>query len=140
MKLEYYVYRHDFNGKSIEKFNVFNHGRFLEDVKKSLKKCETKEEFAEELRKDLAYYYWSKAEHEIVITSWVPHITMSELDRLNAEREKTLKEYNREPYSLYVNPDVSEKVCVYSQVRLNWDLFVDYVWSHKRSKKNESAK
>lgn len=135
MKLEYYVYRHDFNGKSIERFNVFDHGRFFEDVKKNLKKYNVKEEFAEELRKDLAYYYWSKAEHEVVITSWVPHITMSELDRINAEREETLKNYNREPYRLYVNPDVGKKIDVYEQVRLNWDLFVDYVWSHKRSKK-----
>lgn len=127
------MYRYDINGKSIQKFNIFDHGRFLEDVKKDLKKCDTKEEFAEELRKDLGYYYWAKAEHEVVITSWVPHITMSELDRLNAEREKTLKEYDREPYSLYVNPDVGEKVDVYEQVRLNWDLFVDYVWSHKKA-------
>lgn len=134
MKLEYYVYYHNFNGKSVEKFNVFAHGRFLENVKKNLKKCETKEEFAEELRKDLAYYFWSKAEWEVVITPWVPHITMSELDRLNKEREDSFKNYNREPYRLYVNPDVGKKIDVYEQVRLNWDLFVDYVWSHKKSK------
>lgn len=140
VKLEYYVYRHNFNGKSIEKFNVFDHGRFLEDVKKDLKKYDTKEEFAERLRGHLFYYYNSKCEWEVVITSWVPHITMSELDRINAEREKTLKEYNREPYCLYVNPDIGEKVDVYSQVMLNWHLFVDYVWSNKRSKKNEPSK
>ena len=128
------MYYHNFNGKSIEKFNVFAHSRFLENVKKNLKKCETKEEFAEELRKDLAYYFWSKAEWEVVITPWVPHITMSELDRLNKEREDSFKKYNREPYSLYVNPDVGEKIDVYEQIMLNWDLFVDYVWSNKKSK------
>lgn len=132
MKLEYYVYYHNFNGKSIEKFNIFDHGRFLDDIKKDLEKCTTKEEFSEKLQGHLFYYYGSKCEWEVVITSWVPHITISELNRLNEEREKTLKEYNREPYSLYVNPDVGEKVCVYSQVMLNWHLFVDYVWSHKK--------
>ncbi len=135
MKLEYYVYCHDVNCRSIKKFNIFNHGGFLEDVKKDLKRYETKEDFAERLRGHLFYYYGSKCEWEVVITSWVPHITMSELDRINAEREKTLREYNREPYSLYVNPDVGEKIDVYGQVRLNWDIFVDYVWSHKRGKK-----
>lgn len=134
MKLEWNVYTHNFNGKSIEKYNIFNHGRFTEDVKKELKKCETKEEFAEELRKDLFYYFGSKCEWEVVITSWVPHITMSELDRINAEREESKKKYDRDPYSLYVNPDISKKIDVYEQVKLNWDLFVDYVWSNKKSK------
>lgn len=132
MKLEYYVYYHNFNGRSIEKFNIFDHGRFFEDVKKDLKKYADKEEFSERLRGHLFYYFGSKCEWEVVITSWVPHITMSELDRLNEEREKTLKKYNREPYRLYVNPDVGEKQDVYEQVMLNWDLFVDYVWSHKK--------
>lgn len=134
MKLEYYVYYHNFNGRSIEKFNIFDHGRFLEDVKKDLKKYADKEGFSGRLRGHLFYYYGSKCEWEVVITSWVPHITISELNRLNEEREKTLREYNREPYRLYVNPDVGEKVCVYSQVMLNWHLFVDYVWSHKKVK------
>ena len=132
MKLEYYVYYYNFNSHSIKKFNIFNHGRFLEDVKKDLRECETKKEFAEELHKDLIYYFWSKAEWEVVITPWTPHITISELNRLNEEREKTLKKYNREPHSLCVNPDVGEKIDVYEQVMLNWDLFVDYVWQHKK--------
>ena len=132
MKLEYYVYYYNFNSHSIKKFNIFNHGRFLEDVKKDLRECETKKEFAEELYKDLIYYFWSKAEWEVVITPWTPRITISELNRLNEEREKTLKKYNREPHSLYVNPDVGEKIDVYEQVMLNWDLFVDYVWQHKK--------
>lgn len=140
MKLEWNVYTHDFNSREIKTFNIFNHGRFLEDVKKDLKKYETKEEFTERLRGHLFYYYGSKCEWEVVVTSWVPHITMSELDRINTEREETLKKYNREPYRLYVNPDVGKKIDVYGQVRLNWDIFVDYVWSHKRSNKNESVK
>lgn len=131
MKLQWNVYTHNFNDKGIEVFNVFDHSRFFEDVKKSLKKCETKEEFAKQLRGYLFYYYGSKSEWEVVITSWAPRIKMSELDRLNAEREDTLRKYNREPYSLYVNPDIAKKIDVYSQVMLNYDVFVDYVWLHK---------
>ena len=134
LNLEWNVYTHDFNSKEIKIFNIFNHGRFLDDVKKDLKRYKTKEEFAERLRGHLFYYYGSKCEWEVVITSWVPHITTSELNRLNAEREKALKEYNREPYRLYVNPDVGEKVDVYSQVMLNFSHVIDYLWSHKRSK------
>ena len=134
MKLEWNVHTYDFNGKEIKIFNIFNHSRFLEDVKKDLKKYETKKEFAEKLLGHLFYYYGSKCEWEVVITSWVPHITMSELDRLNAEREESKRKYDRDPYSLYINPNVSKKIDVYEQVTLNWDLFVDYVWSHKKSK------
>lgn len=130
MSLEYYVYHHNFNKRSIEKFNVFNHRRFYEDVKKDLKKCKTKEEFAERLRLNLFYYYGSKCEWEVVITSWPPRIKIKELERLNSEREELLKKYDREPYNLYIKPDIAEKIDVYEQVMLNWDLFVDYVWSH----------
>lgn len=132
MKLEYYVYYYNFNSHSIKKFNIFNHGRFLEDVKKDLKKYDTKEEFAERLQGHLFYYYNSKCEWEVIITPCIPRISISELNRLNEEREKTLKKYNREPYSLYVNPNVSEKIDIYDQVMLNWDLFVDYVWQYKK--------
>lgn len=135
LKLEWNVFSHDFNKKEIETYNIFEHGRFLEDVKKNLKKCETKEEFAEKFRRDLFYYFGSKCEWEVVITSWPHHITTQELDRLNSEREKTIREYNREPYRLYVSPEVGEKVDVYSQVSMNFSHVVDYVWSHKRSKK-----
>lgn len=129
--MEWNVYYDDFNRKKIEAFNIFEHGRFAEDVKKDLKKCETKEDFAEKLRINLFYFFCSKCEWEVVITSWPPHITMSELDRLNAEREENIKKYNREPYCLYINPDVGEKIDVYSQVMMNWHIFLDYVWSYK---------
>ena len=135
LKLEYYVFREDWNGKKIEPFNVFNHSRFYEDVKKYLKKCETKEEFAEELRKSLAWCYWSKCEWETIIASFPARITKEELYRLNKEFKTDTEKYGHEPYSMWVSPAVGKKVDVYEQVMLNWDIFVDYVWSHKRSKK-----
>ena len=42
LKLEWNVYVHDFNKKEIKIFNIFNHGRFLEDVMKDLKKMRDK--------------------------------------------------------------------------------------------------
>ena len=134
MKLIWNVYKNDFNSREIEKFNIFEHGRFNEDVQKHLKKCKTKEEFADEVRRDLMYYFWSKCEYEIVITSWPPHITTQELDKLNAEYEETLNKYNREPYRLYANLDVGKKVDIYEQVMMNYEAFVDYVWNHKKTK------
>lgn len=36
------VYEHDSNSGEIKVFNIFDHGRFFEDVKESLKKCKDK--------------------------------------------------------------------------------------------------
>lgn len=135
MKLEWNVFTEDWNAKKIKTFNIFNHGRFLEDVKKSLKECESKEEFAEKLRNHLCYYYWAKCEWEIVITSFPARITKDELNRLNKELGADIKKHRHEPYSMWVSTTVGKKIDVYSQVLMNFSHIVDYVWSHKRSKK-----
>ncbi len=135
MKLEWNVYVEDWNAKKIRTFNIFNHSRFCEDVKKALKKFDNKEEFAEEVRKSLAWCYWSKCEYETVITSFPPRIAKEELDRLNNEFKNDTNKYGHEPHSVWVSPVIGKKVDIYEQVRLNWNIFVDYVWSHKRSKK-----
>lgn len=132
LELKYYVYRHKFNSKSIERFNVFDHVRFYEDVTKALKKSSTKAELAHQLRKDLFYYYGLKCEWEVVITAWPPHINMEELDRLNEERAKAAREYYKDPHILHINPDIYTKIDVCDQVMLNWNVFLDYVWSQKR--------
>ena len=129
--MEWNVYYHDFNKQTIEKWNIFNHGRFAEDVKKLLKEGVAKEEFAEKLKGKLFYYFGCKAEYEIVITSWVPHIDRKEFYRINAEYDEYYKKWGEFPYRMYINPDVGEKVDIYSQVELNWDIFVNYVWSYK---------
>ena len=134
MKLEWNVFKENWNSKEIDTFNVFNHSRFYEDVKKHLKKCENKEEFAEELRKSLAWCYWSKCEYETVITSFPTRIDKEELNRLNEEFKKDAERYGHEPHTMWLSPVVGKKVDIYEQVRLNWDIFVDYVWSQKRSK------
>ena len=53
--LKWIVYYHDFNGDEIRKFNIFNHGRFCEDVEKNFKKYKNKEEFAQHLKSDVLF-------------------------------------------------------------------------------------
>lgn len=94
------VYRCNLNTHKIEVFNIFDHGRFRDDVKKLKKRKNiTKDEFAEELRRTLLYYYWCKFEYEIAISG------LLDVDEAHAS-----------------------KIDIYSQVRLNWNTFVDYVW------------
>ena len=53
------AYYHSMSGHEIRPFNIFEHGRFREEVRKLLLKCTEKEAFAEELRRSLFYYYCS---------------------------------------------------------------------------------
>ena len=100
--LEWNVYEEDFNAKKIVVRNVFNLSwRFNEYLKENFKENKIKGEFCEQLRRDLQYCYWSKCEHEVIITGWPP-------------RE-----------------EVERKVDVYSQVMINWKQFADYTWNNR---------
>lgn len=101
--MEWNVYRYDFNRKEIVIFNIFIHSEFKTRVESYLKKYDNKEEFADKLKTELMSHFWARYEYEILIS------------RLNKSEN-----------------DDSVKVDIYSQVKLNWDRFVDYVWSFKK--------
>ena len=100
------AYYHSMSGHEIRPFNIFEHGRFREEVRKLLLKCTEKEAFAEELRRSLFYYYCSKCEWEVVIGPWCGDRGTKEI-----------------------------KVDVYMQVMNNWDIFVDYVWNEGKKQR-----
>ena len=91
---------------TIDVFNVFNHTSFAEDVQKDLKECETKDEFADRLRRSLQCYFWCKSEWEIVIQPWCGGENATD-----------------------------RKVDVYWQVLNNWEHFLEYVWNTKPKKR-----
>lgn len=100
--LEWNVIKYDINNKKLVKFNIFNHYGFYEDVKKLLKQYKNKNEFAEELKKDLMYYFWCKAEYEILISGLFSK-----------------------------DPNETEKIDIYDQITLNYDRFVNYILDNK---------
>ena len=103
--MQYNVFMEDFNGREIVTFNIFRHGAFREDCRKNAKKYkDDREKFLEEVRRDLQYYFWSKCEYEIVLT--------------------TLIESPHRPFK-------EAKIDVYDQVMMNWDIFADYIWAHR---------
>ena len=104
-KLTWNVIYHSVNEDRIKTFNIFDHGGFHEELKKLYRKYPAKEEFAEELRKSLGYYFRSKCEWEIIIGPWCGGRNTEEI-----------------------------KVDVYWQVMNNWEIFVDYIWNAKTSK------
>ena len=100
VNLEWNVYVENFNSKTIECYNIFNHYRFNNEVKENYDKYSNDfEMFAETMKQSLMYYFWSKCEWEIILSCWPPS-----------------KKFNE------------KKVDVYNQVMLNWDKFILYVW------------
>lgn len=82
---------------------MFNHGSFKNEVDMILKEKLSKEVFAEKLRREAMYYFWSKCEYEIILSPWTGRADNIKMD-------------------------------IYDQIMMNWDKFVDYVWSFKSEK------
>ena len=111
--------------RKIEKYNVFSHNSFLKDVTKFPK---DKKVFAEQLRRNAMYYFWSKCEMEVIITSWPAYIDMPEYGRITKEINDT-KNAGRTPRVVNIAPTVGSKIDIYEQLMLNWDAFVNYTYN-----------
>jgi hypothetical protein len=123
-KLEWNVFREDFNQREIVVYNIFQHAAFYDAVKQIAKKRPDKETFANKVRIELSYYFWSKSEHEVIVTSWPAYIDRAELCRLKDTYEATKDQPT--PYKINISPVVGEKIDIYTQVIMNWDQFIDY--------------
>ena len=97
----------NFNSRNIETFNVFDHYSFAIACQKNAKKNkDNKEAFADQLKRDLMYFFWSKCEWEVIVSHWP----------------------SRDDFN-------DAKIDIYDQVRMNWMQFVDYVWENKEKLK-----
>lgn len=81
------------------------------------------EVLAEQLKSDLMYYFWSKSEWEIILTSWPPYLTSAQVEEL-----KNLKEANK--YRESVDLEIAEKIDIYDQIMNNWEPFILYIWTY----------
>ena len=82
----------DINRKEIVSHNIFDHVSFVEDLTKDynrLKRDKTLKDFEaafiERIKSNVMRYYWSKAEWEVVVTSWPPYLSLEEVDKVNNE-------------------------------------------------------
>lgn len=105
--LTWNVYVYNFNNRGIETRNILGNGSvIIRDVLEKAK-SEYKEnvpnydKFKEEVRNIVMYYYWAKCEWEVIISAWPPNENAKE-----------------------------EKVDVYSQVMLNFDIFYNYIYTN----------
>ena len=99
--LEWNVFVHDINKRQMKIFNVFNHGRYRQEIIELLNRRDdyTLEEFKEKVKSSTMYYYWCKCEWEILIAPWVG-------------------DFDNE----------SVKIDVYKQLEMNWNHYIKYLW------------
>lgn len=64
--INFLVKEFDCNKQAIINYDILNHRE--DNIKKLKKKCTTRAEFAEKLRMEFMWRYWSKAEHELIIS------------------------------------------------------------------------
>lgn len=99
-KLQWNVFYHSINKRTIMTFNVFKHGGFVNDICKISENCDSRNYFEEEIRRSLRYHYWCKAEWEVLIYPWCGG-----------------------------SNDDGIKIDVFTQIVLNWTQFIEYLWN-----------
>ena len=138
----------DSNSQKITDYDVLKHRE--DDIKKLKKKCATKEEFAESLRREMQYMYWSRTEYELVIEiDKNDHIWLnpwcgcynSEDVRIDVTDDESFdwKGFSEEHINKQIYKNKA-KVSVYDQLVFKWDEFVSYCWNyhHKYQRRNNN--
>ena len=148
------VYYSDFNAREIKVFNIFEHWSFYEACLKAKRKFkDDKAGFANEIKSWLHYLFWSKCEWEIILDHW-PDGEWSDMRTTMTVKQMTDmfesagikhdswrirdKVMDRE-VSVRVFPEwhrySDRKIDVCEQIMNNWDIFIDYLWDHRKELK-----
>ena len=92
---------YNINEKQIEVFNVFDHGRYRQEIIKLLNHRDDFQlkDFTEKVKASTMYYYWCKCEWEILIAPLIG-------------------DFDKE----------SIKIDVYRQLEMNWNHYIKYLW------------
>ena len=82
MNLEWYVLYYNSNTHRIEQFNIFDHASFNKAVKEIFNKSKLMDmvEFEDAIDKEAMYYFWSKAEYEILVGDWISKKAEQKID------------------------------------------------------------
>ena len=112
-----------------------------DQIKKFKKKYPTKEEFAEKMRREMMWQYWSRTEYEVIIefddnnriwlSPWVGcidpksvkiDVTDDESFDWRGFAEKQISQ------QIYKN---KAKIDVWDQLEYRFDEFIDYIWNYR---------
>lgn len=136
--MSWLVKNFDCNAQKIKDYDVLKYRE--DDIKKLKKKCATKEEFAEALKRNLMYQFWSRAEYELIIKQTDDgHIWLSPWCGCRNPKDVAIcvdddedfdwKAFSGEHISKQIYKNEA-KISVWDQLEFRWDNFVDYCWNY----------
>ena len=132
-KMIWNVYVKKSSSSKVEIYDIFQFHAFRDDVDKLIKERLPRAEFEERLNRMVSYYFWGKVEWEITAAPYPTYVAYKEFDRVNDEVKAFVLQNDRFPPRRQLNVEGAIRVDVYSQIALNWDSFVDYVWNRAYS-------
>jgi hypothetical protein len=132
--LTWKVKRFDCNRQEIVDYDIL---RYREDFIRRLKKISNnREEFSERLRSQMMYYYWSKSEHELLISIKVDKVILSPWCGCRDPEKASIQVYDEAfDWLIFANYHLGRqwycnkaKIDIYDQLSWKWDELVDYCW------------
>ena len=133
--MKWNVFLQDSQTGKFKPYNIFDNQDFRLSAENLFKKQYPKERFLNELDQEIHYFFWAKIEWEVFITTWPPYIDAKEISRIISEYHINRPPEHCLPERIDVNVTKWYKIDVYDQLCLNWDEFVDYVWSYSKARK-----
>lgn len=135
-ELSWFAMYYNYNAKKIMPYNVL--GGFEGFIKKQKKKCLTKNEFSEVMRREFVCKYWSRCEWELIIERSDGRILLRPWTSSREDSKKNCidvtdrSDFNWVHFANYhigkqIFKDVA-KIDIYSQISWKWDEFIDYCW------------
>lgn len=135
--MSWVVKNYDININVIKDYDVL---KYREDyIKKLKKKCATKSEFAEILKREFRAHYWARCEYELIIKRtedgriWLypwcgcrnpEDVKVDVTDDTSFDWKSFADKYIDTRYGN------EEKIDIWTQLEYVWDDFVDYVWNY----------
>ena len=127
----------DCNAQVIKNYDIL---KYREDLIKTLKKkCKTKEEFSEQMRREMMYRYWSKAEFELIIrlTDGGEILLLPWCGSRDPENQAVYvtkdKSFNWKEFAeIHINKQIFKneaKIDIFDQLEYKWDEFINYCWN-----------
>lgn len=78
------------------------------------------------------YQFSSRCEYELILTNWPPSIDREEIYRLVDEDKEYVNKYGIYPYRFTPNLCRWEKISIYDQLKLNWNIFKKYIFDNEK--------
>lgn len=139
------------NKQLIENYDILRYRE--EDIKKLKKKCANRAEFAEELRKEFMWRYWSKAEHELIISRTEDgRILLTPWYGCRDEEKATIDvtdDYSQLDWSAFADYHIDKqtfkteaKIDVYDQIMFGdrFEKLVDALWTTRFKYERDNSK